>query len=135
MSRPTAVLLMAHGSRRASANNDLAALAALLRERQIYPIVEIGFLELAEPSIPEGGRRCVDQGAGHVKMLPYFLSAGTHVVSDLEEFRQQLASQFPDVTFELCPHLGLHPLMIEIVLDRLRGEPVGSLTSSGLAAQ
>lgn len=130
MSHPTAVLLMAHGSRRASANDDLAALAKMLRDRQVYPIVEIGFLELAEPSIPEGARRCVERGAGHVKMLPYFLSAGTHVVSDLEEFRQQLTDRFPAVTFELSPHLGLHPLMIEIVLDRLRGDPVGLLPAS-----
>lgn len=53
-------------------------------------------------------------------MLPYFLSAGVHVVNDLDVQRQQLASLFPDVEFVLCPHLGLHPQMAEIVLARLR---------------
>ena len=52
-------------------------------------------------------------------MLPYFLSAGVHVVTDLENHRQQLASDFPETEFVLCPHLGLHPLMAEIVLARL----------------
>ena len=58
-------------------------------------------------------------GATLVKQLPYFRSAGAHVVDDLERHRHDLASRFPQVTFELCPPLGLHPLMVEIVLDRL----------------
>jgi sirohydrochlorin ferrochelatase len=53
-------------------------------------------------------------------MLPYFLSAGAHVVEDLESHRAELSAEFPQVRFELCPHLGLHPLMVEIVRQRLR---------------
>lgn len=119
-----AVLLIAHGSRRAEANDDLVKLAELISARRTYPIVEVSYLELATPTILDGGRACVRQGATRVLMLPYFLSAGVHVVNDLEETRRQLASEFPVVEFVLCPHLGLHPLMAEIVLDRLRdGEP------------
>lgn len=115
-----ALLLMAHGSRRATANADLVSLAELLRERGEYALIEIGYLELAEPTIPEGGRACVARGASEVRMLPYFLSAGNHVVEDLEAFRQQLATEFPHVAFTLCPPLGLHPLMLDIVLARSR---------------
>lgn len=53
-------------------------------------------------------------------MLPYFLSAGVHVSSDLDEHRQTLAAEFAAAEFILCPHLGLHPLMTQIVLDRLQ---------------
>lgn len=127
----TAVLLIAHGSRRAAANQDLLTLATLVGERGGYPVVEIGYLELTEPSIPQGGRTCVERGAERVLMLPYFLSAGVHVAQDLAEFRQQLAGEFPQVEFVLCPHLGLHPLMVEIVLDRLRTPPP---SSSGFAS-
>ncbi len=133
MDESIAVLLMAHGSRRQSANNDLVELARMLRDRGTYPIVEIGYLELAEPTIPDGGRRCAQAGATRVKMLPYFLSAGTHVVSDLREFREGLEAEFPGVTFELCPHLGLHPLMLDIVQDRLNGVAVG-IAPAGEAA-
>lgn len=118
----TAILLVAHGSRRAAANQDLVELAELLR-RDGHAIVEVSYLELAEPSIPAGGRACVAAGAERVLMFPYFLSAGVHVATDLEEFRQQLAAEFPQVTFQLTPHLGLHPLMVEIVKDRLRQVP------------
>ena len=114
-----AALLIAHGSRRPEANDDLTRLAGILRAKQLYPIVETAYLELADPDIPTAGQRCVAAGATLVKLLPYFLSAGAHVVDDLERHRHDLASRFPEVTFELCPPLGLHPLMVEIVLDRL----------------
>ena len=116
----TAVLLIAHGSRRAAANDDLVQLAQLVMQRSDYSIVEVSYLELVSPTIPEGGQTCVARGARQVLMLPYFLSAGVHVVNDLEAHRNDLANQFPGVEFRLCPHLGLHPLMAEIVLHRLR---------------
>lgn len=116
----TAVLLIAHGSRRAAANADLLQLATDIARQGAYPIVETAFLELAEPDIPAGGRRCIARGARRVLMLPYFLSAGVHVSSDLEEHRQTLVAEFPAAQFILCPHLGLHPLMTRIVLDRLQ---------------
>jgi len=116
----TAVLLIAHGSRRAEANHDLVILAELVTARREYDLVEVSYLELTEPSILYGGRSCVQRGATRVLMLPYFLSAGVHVVNDLKEIRQQLHDEFPGVEFVLCPHLGLHPLMADIVLARLR---------------
>jgi len=117
---PTAVLLIAHGSRRPEANDDLLRLAEILRAKGLYPIIETAYLELATPEISSGGEKCVLLGATSVKLLPYFLSAGAHVVDDLERHRRELAARFPQVTFELCPPLGLHPLMIEILLDRLQ---------------
>lgn len=115
----TAVLLIAHGSRRAAANQDLVQLAQQVADSGGYQIVEVSYLELAEPTIAAGGRNCVKRGARRVLLMPYFLSAGVHVVNDMEEQRSALAAEFPQVEFQLCPHLGLHPLMVEIVLGRL----------------
>ncbi|WP_232100929.1 sirohydrochlorin chelatase [Gimesia fumaroli] len=118
--RTKAVLLIAHGSRRDAANQDLVTLAEMLRERNLFPIIEIAYLELAEPTIPEGAARCVAAGADEVLMLPYFLSAGVHVQNDLDEYRSEFCTTYPETRFRLCAHLGLHPLMLEIVLDRLK---------------
>tara|TARA_R110002095_G_scaffold138534_1_gene120275 strand:- start:243646 stop:244056 length:411 start_codon:yes stop_codon:yes gene_type:complete len=117
--RMKAVLLIAHGSRRDAANQDLVKLAEMLRERKLFPIIEIAYLELAEPTIPEGAARCVAAGADEVLLLPYFLSAGVHVQNDLEQYRSEFCATYPETRFRLCAHLGLHPLMLEIVLDRL----------------
>jgi sirohydrochlorin ferrochelatase len=75
---------------------------------------------VVEPTIPQGARRCVEQGATRVSLLPYFLSAGAHVVEDLERIRADLALEFPAIRFVLCRPLSLHPLLIEIVVDRLK---------------
>jgi sirohydrochlorin ferrochelatase len=114
-----AALLIAHGSRRDAANADLARLADALRARAIYPLVEIAYLELAVPTILEGGAACVRQGAEQVFLLPYFLSAGAHVTDDLERFRRELTEKFAPVRFILCKPLSLHPLLVDIVVDRL----------------
>jgi len=115
----SAILLIAHGSRVDAANTDLKQLSLQLESRCPGEIVEPAFLELAEPTIPQGFQACIERGAGDVRLLPWFLSAGAHVTQDLEEFRRQFEEQYPNVRLRLCPPLGLHPLMIDILLDRL----------------
>ncbi len=56
---PTALLLIAHGSRNREANDDLLHVVAALRTRGSYAIVEASFLEIAEPDILTGGQKCV----------------------------------------------------------------------------
>lgn len=116
----TALLLIAHGSRRDEANADLEALAEALRRRGPYSLVECCYLELAQPDIEAGGGRCVAQGARRVVMVPYFLSAGVHVTNDLEEARRLLQAKHPGIEFRLAEPIGRHPLMVEIIAERAR---------------
>jgi sirohydrochlorin ferrochelatase len=118
--RRTALLLIAHGSRRAEANADLEFIAAALRARGAYPIVQPCFLELAEPGIDEGGARCVAAGATRVILVPFFLSPGVHAIEDLAAACDRLAARFPAVEFSLAEPLGRHPLLVEIVDQRAR---------------
>jgi sirohydrochlorin ferrochelatase len=121
---PTALLLIAHGSRRPEANADLEHLAGVLRARGEYARVEPAYLELCEPGIVAGGERCVAAGATRVVLLPYFLSAGVHVVEDLSAARDELARRHPGATFVLAEPLGRHPLLADVVAERAR-EAVG----------
>jgi sirohydrochlorin ferrochelatase len=114
----TALLLIAHGSRQVDANDDLFHVADCLRARD-WPIVVASFLELAEPNIEDGGAACVEQGADCVILVPYFLSAGVHVRRDLSAMRAKLAERFPAVAFHLAEPLGRHPLLLDVVADRL----------------
>jgi sirohydrochlorin ferrochelatase len=113
-------LLIAHGSREASANNDLHELAARLSADGEYPIVEACFLELAEPDIATGGDRCVARGASRILMVPYFLSAGVHLRRDLTAARDELGRRFPRVEFRLGSPLGPHLLLDSLVAARVR---------------
>lgn len=101
------LILIAHGSRRAESNEEVRALAAKLgRLSCSYDAVTCAFLELAEPSIPEGIEACVQQGAKDIVLLPYFLSAGRHVVEDIPALVQPKQLQYPDLRIELQPYLG-----------------------------
>ncbi len=117
---PTAILLIAHGSRQQSANDDLHELAARLSTEGTYPIVEPCFLELAEPELLAGGHRCVGLGATRVLMIPYFLSAGVHLRRDLTAARDELNRRHPGVEFLLASPLGPHPLLDDLVAERIR---------------
>ena len=75
-------------------------------------------MELAEPSIPEGGELCVKAGATEVIMLPYFLSPGVHMVRDMKGLHAKLVGQFPAVHFYLAAPLGPHPYLLDIIEQR-----------------
>jgi sirohydrochlorin ferrochelatase len=60
------------------------------------------------------------QGATRVVLVPYFLSDGVHVSRDLSAARARLAERFPAVEFRLAEPLGRHPLLLDVVDDRVR---------------
>ena len=113
-------MLIAHGSRRPEANADLVRLADAVQATDQFGIIEIAYLELADPDIPTGANNCVNRGAERVLMMPYFLSAGVHVRNDLQKFQEDFHLKYPGVTFEVCEPLGLHPKLVEVVIERLR---------------
>lgn len=116
----TAVLLIAHGSRRREANDDARALAARLAAAGPFPIVRAAFLELADPDIPGGAAACLEAGALRVLMVPYFLAEGVHIRRDLTAARDALGHRFPHAEFRLGPPLGPHPLLDQLVAERIR---------------
>ncbi len=121
-----AILLIAHGSRRKAANDDLLTIADYLRQRTPGVHVEVSYLELTTPTIPEGAAACIAAGASLVYMLPFFLSPGVHVAQDLEEFREQFHQRYPHAKFVVCAPMGVHPSLVDILLERL--EQARSLT-------
>jgi sirohydrochlorin ferrochelatase len=116
----TAVLLVAHGSCRQAANNDLRELAKRLAATGNYLIVEPCFLELVQPNLKMVAEDCIARGATRVLIVPYFLSAGLHFERDLVEARAELSRRQPRIVFLLAPPLGPHPLLDQLVYERIR---------------
>jgi sirohydrochlorin ferrochelatase len=117
---PSAILLVAHGSRRAEANADLVRLAEMISDKVDEEIIEIGYLELTEPTIPDGLKKCAERGATEVAILPYFLSQGSHVSSDLVKFKEDFIAKYPEIACTVCPPIGLHDKLVELMLIRLK---------------
>ena len=115
----TALLLVAHGSRRVSSNNEIRILAEKVREQagDRFEDVRCAFLELAEPSIPDGIEECIQAGATEVKVLPYFLSAGRHVVEDIPHEVEGKRAEHPEVRIEIVTYLGMAESMPDLLLS------------------
>ncbi|OQX07118.1 MAG: cobalamin biosynthesis protein CbiX [Thiothrix lacustris] len=114
-----ALLIVAHGSRRVQSNDEIRALAAKVGEQSgaDYAYVGSAFLELAEPSIPEGIQQCIEQGATVITIMPFFLSAGRHVVTDVPELVQAKQRENPQVMIRMAPYLGVSGLMPSLILQ------------------
>jgi sirohydrochlorin ferrochelatase len=117
-----ALLLVAHGSRRGASNDEVRELARHLQEAgDGFQHVACAFLELAEPSIPDGLRTAIAAGAREVVVLPYFLSAGRHVVTDIPDEVAVVQAEHPGVTIRVAPYLGAADGVVEILLQQAAG--------------
>ena len=114
-----ALVLIAHGSRRQASNQEVMDLASRLQQSagDRYQLIEAGFLEIAEPSIPEAIETCIESGATAVVVVPYFLAAGRHVVEDIPKIVEPVAERHPQVTIRISEHIGMSDSMTRLILD------------------
>lgn len=116
----TSVLIIAHGSRRPAANQNLKKLAkqvAFLLPMNVDD-VQIGFLELAHPSVPV----CIDdmfyKGAEQLLILPYFLTQGNHVSKDIPTLIAKCKNKWPTRKISVLPHIGALEEMSTLIAKR-----------------
>jgi sirohydrochlorin ferrochelatase len=112
-----ALVLIAHGSRRDASNQEVISLvnSIALAMKDDYPIVQAGFLELADPLIPDAIDRCVQRGATSVVVVPYFLSAGRHVHEDIPAEVDKARAMHADVPITILPHVGGSVQMLNLI--------------------
>lgn len=117
----TALLVLVHGSPRPVANNEMFRVLDELQNRPDasgFPIVQAGFMECNEPSIPDAVDLCVQAGAGRIVAVPYFLHTGTHVCDDLPTLLEEAQEKYPQVEFLMGDYLGLSPRLTDILETR-----------------
>ncbi len=114
------IVIVDHGSRRTEANERHEAFVAEWRTSRGLPIVEAAHMELAEPSIASAFASCVAQGASTVVIAPYFLWPGNHWDRDIPALAAEAAAQHEGVRFLVTAPLGPHPLLGDIVEERIR---------------
>lgn len=115
------LLLVAHGSRRQASNDEVRALTERVREAadERFAMIECAFLELADPSIPDGIERLINAGASQITVLPYFLAAGRHVIEDIPAEVEAKQREHADVQIEIAPYLGTSDAMPRLLLTML----------------
>lgn len=127
-----ALLVVAHGSRRPASNDEVRMLCDRIQEEkgsEEFGLVKAGFLDLAEPSIPEGIEQCIKLGADQVVVSPYFLSAGRHVSEDIPAEVEKARMANPHVSIQLAPYLGSAPGVSRLLVELAGGgEDNGNFT-------
>ena len=118
------LIIAAHGSRRESSNEELKQLR--IKVSAILGVannkVDVAFLEFASPSIENTLVELFNDNVTEVIVLPYFLSAGNHVVRDIPEEINKVLAQWPNKKITLLPHIG--------TLDSMVGSIAGLFKSS-----
>lgn len=119
LSSPRGIMIVDHGSRRATANDQLNEVVAryvnFLGADADTTIVEPAHMELASPTIGEAYDKLVEQGAESIVVVPFFLSRGRHFQEDIPDLLAEAAIRHPDTPWSLAEPLGLLDGMSELI--------------------
>jgi len=116
------LLVVAHGSRRAQSNDEVRQLVDKMSGMpHEFTEIKAAFLELAEPLIPGGIRELIANGAREVVVLPYFLSAGRHVVEDIPADVKVVQDEKPDIKITIASYLGASDEVMDILFKQANG--------------
>lgn len=117
------LLVLVHGSPRPVANEQMFHVIDIVKERGVFPLVEVGFMECNRPSILEAIDSCISQGARQVIAVPYFLHTGTHVADDLPTLLEQASLRHPNIEFRMGRFLGAAIRLTDILETRIQAAP------------
>jgi sirohydrochlorin ferrochelatase len=76
------VLLVGHGSRLPYGKDVVSQIADMYREKE-GNLVEVGFMNMSKPSIPEAINILALKGAEKIIVTPVFLAHGVHTTEDI----------------------------------------------------
>ena len=76
------VLLVGHGSRLPYGKDVVSQIATMYQEDE-GRLVEVGFMNMSKPSIPEAINSLAQQGAEKIIVTPVFLAHGVHTTEDI----------------------------------------------------
>ena len=78
-----AILYIGHGTRLAKGVAQCNTFIEQVKQRTPLSIQETAFLEIVEPSIEEGVKRCIEQGATKIAIIPLLLLTAHHAKLDI----------------------------------------------------
>ena len=101
-----ALILFGHGARDARWAEPFVRLQTLLRGLMPNVSVELAFLELMTPSLPEIVARLVQDGCDSINVVPVFFGQGGHVLRDLPLLAERLRLEYPALDLQLAKAVG-----------------------------
>ena len=115
-----AVILLGHGSIREAANVEVRSMWQMIAEQLPELNISGSFVEVAEPTLEQEISRLAEQGMERIVIVPMFLTRGQHLSNGIPRILEAAREQYSTITIELTRHLGVDPLLAEIIKNRLR---------------
>jgi sirohydrochlorin ferrochelatase len=113
----TGIVVFAHGSSVASANDAVRVVAAEAASSGGFDVYEVAFLD-ALPNLRDAVGRLVELGVSRVLVVPYFLTLGIHLKRDLPAMVGELLKEHVGLEIRVAPPLDGHPGLSRILADR-----------------
>ena len=111
----TALVLFAHGSRDPQWAEPFRAIERKVAAARPAVAVELAFLEIMEPSLPQTLERLIAAGHRRFTIAPLFMAQGAHLKRDLVEIVSRAQARHPGIDIVLLPAAGA----AEPVLDAM----------------
>lgn len=115
-----AVILLGHGSIREQANIEVRNMWKMLAEQLPDLQISGSFVEVAEPTLEQEIGRLAEQGVERIVIVPMFLTRGNHLSNGIPRILEAMRQRYSHIQIELTRHLGVDPLLAEIIKNRLR---------------
>jgi sirohydrochlorin cobaltochelatase len=112
-----AMVLFAHGARSAGWAAPFERLRDLSRRRLPNVTVELAFLELMTPRLPDMVGQLAAAGITQVTVVPVFLGQGGHVLRDLPLIIDELRAAHPALTITVVEAVGENPQVLNAIAD------------------
>lgn len=113
----TALLVVGRGASDSDANSDVYKLTRLLWEAEGFATADTCFIGVTFPDLPTGLRRAAALGCERVAVLPVFLFTGV-LLKRLSRMVAEAAAAHPQVDLRLAAHMGLHPALAQLAIQR-----------------
>ncbi|MYM84871.1 cobalamin biosynthesis protein CbiX [Duganella sp. FT50W] len=112
-----ALILFAHGARSASWAAPFERLRDLTQARQPEVRVQLAFLELMTPRLPEVVSALVADSIVDITVVPVFLGQGGHVLRDLPLMVDELRVAYPQAAIKVVEAAGENEAVLKALSD------------------
>ena len=127
-------LIVAHGSRKDDANQQVKNLVNELNNYFQSVMFEPAFMELASPTIEDGIKALANKNMDQLIAYPYFLFKGMHFTKDIPNLIQNIINKLEKkVDFKMLDPIGQHPKITDLVQEELYDEVIDQLKLNKVA--
>lgn len=115
--KPQGIILFGHGARNAAYVEPFRRIREAMLARDPQAQVEIGFLELSQPTLEDAIAALTGRGIHNVRIVPIFFAPGRHVLKDLPERAAAAMDRHPELEIEVSEAVGMIAAVIEAMAE------------------